>query len=163
MLYITHSYEEEGVIIYPSGVFDSKYTVDWLNNPLAKEIIKGIDNSEHVQDHIIMSPVFGAIPPRMLSTGCKGVLLLLNMPSGTKIRGERFGDNCFEWLSKVGEVKDIYITLHHYLDDYDIPMTAVMTNNGKTVHSSGDLNTEILCIAHGVDSGEIKRKLGMNV
>ncbi len=161
MLYITLGFNVEGKISNTSGYFNSKYKVDWLNNDLAKEIIKDIDNSIHVKDHVIESPVLGAIPPIWLSTGCKGLLILLNSPSGIILSGERFGDNCFKWLSKLGEQKDVYITLSHYLDEEDIPLTATITNNGKVVRSSGGINTEILCWECEVDSDEFRKDLNI--
>ncbi len=155
MLNIIIGREVEGKISYSSNYFNRKHTVDWLNNPLAKEIIKGIDNSVHIKDNLIESPVLGAIPPRMLSTGCKGVLILLNMPSGIIISGERFGDNCFPWLSRVGEEKDIYISLAHSLDDYDMQITAKIVNNGRIIHNSFELNREFLFVSQGFDSSQI--------
>lgn len=157
MLYITVGFDIEGKISNSSAYFDRHYTVDWLNNDMAKAIIKGIDNSDHIKDHVIESPVLGAIPPVWLSTGCKGCLILLNSPSGTIVSGERFGDNCFEWLSKIGETKDIYITIHHYLADYEIPLTATVTNINKVVHSSRELNHAILCVAFDLDIDEIQK------
>lgn len=148
MLYITLGFDIKGKISHPKGYFEENYTVDWLNNPLAKEIIKGIDKSEHIQDHIIVSPVLGGISPTMLSTGCKGTLILLNEPSGTLVSGERFGDNCFPWLSRIGEEKDIYITLHHYIEDEDMEIEAVVTNTGVKVTSGKELNNEIIRAAH---------------
>lgn len=99
-------------IYYVSEYFDATFEKEWFNSQLAKEIIKGIDDSEHIKDSYIESPVLGAISPRDLSSGCKGVLLLLNEDNIT-VCGERFGDNCFEYLFKVAELKDINITLSH--------------------------------------------------
>ncbi len=45
---------------------------------MAKQIIHEIDDSTYVTGEYIESPVFGAISPKDLSTGCKAVLILLN-------------------------------------------------------------------------------------
>lgn len=134
--------ESNDVIIYPGPWFDDDYEVSWLNNQMAKDIIMGIDKSEHVKDHLIISPVLGGISPQQLSTGCKATLYMLNNP-GTYIRGERFGDNCFYWLGKIGELQDIHITLCHYLDD-DVDLIATITNTGVVIHNSHELNKELL-------------------
>ncbi len=142
--------EANNVIIYPGSWFDVEYEASWLNNQMAKDIIMGIDKSEHISDHIIMSPVLGAITPRHLSTGCKATLYMLNNP-GTIIRGERFGDNCFYWLGKIGELQDIHITLCHYLDD-DVDLIATITNTNVVIHNSYELNGELVK-AHAKELG----------
>lgn len=126
---------------YVSQYFDAVYENSWFNNRLAKDIIKGIDNSEHIKDGYIESPVYGAISPRDLSSGCKGVLLLLNKPE-LMVCGERFGDNCFRWLFEIAKDRDIKITLSHYLRiDYDFEMRIV--NTGVVVHDLRELFGQI--------------------
>lgn len=143
MLYITVEMEEvKDKISSVSDYFDAVYEPEWLNSQLAKDIIKGIDLSTHIKDNIIESPVLGGISPVQLSSGCKGCLLLLN-EDDIIVSGERFGDNCFYWLGKIGKVKDIHITLHHYLRDYSIEMTACITNINKMIYNSKELCIEL--------------------
>lgn len=145
----------------PSDYFDANYENSWLNSPLAKEIIKGIDKSDHIKDSYIESPVLGAIPPHMLSGGCKGCLILLNEPD-VIIRGESFGDNCFPWLSRIGEEKDITITMHHFLNAFsstDFAMTARIVNSGKIIHSADEFSFEMLRICEERD--KIDREKGV--
>lgn len=99
----------------PSAYFDAVYEEDYLDSDLAKQIVKGIDLTEYIGDEVYKSPVFGMISPRDLSTGCKGVLLLL-AEDNIVIAGQRFGDNCLDWILKVAETKDIYITLNNVMD-----------------------------------------------
>lgn len=128
-------------IHYVSDYFNAEYDNSWFNSKIAKDIIKGIDDSEHIKDGYIESPVYGAISPKDLSSGCKGVLLLLNKPEIT-VCGERFGDNCFEWLFKVAENMDINITLSHFLKlDYTFEMKIV--NTGVIVHNRKELFEQI--------------------
>lgn len=128
----------EDKIWKPNVYFDAHYTKDWLNNQFAKDVILGIDKSVHIKDGYIDSPVLGVISPRELSTGCKGVLLLQNT-DGLILNGERFGDNCFPWLNKLGKMKDIHITLHHFIRDLSIEIDAIVTNFNKPVHSMYEL------------------------
>ena len=44
------------------------------------------------------------IPINPVRKTIKGCLILLNEPD-VIIRGESFGDNCFPWLSRIGEEK----------------------------------------------------------
>ncbi len=123
--------------------FEDVYEQDWFDSDLAKEIIKGIDKSEYIGGECIKSPVLGMIPPSMLSGGCKSCLLLLNEPEHV-VCGESFGDNCFPWLSKIGEKHDITITLHHFFRSTDIGIVARIINDGRVVHSLGEVNYAII-------------------
>lgn len=138
---------------YVSAYFDAEYDNSWLSTPLAKAIIQGIDQSTYIRDGVIESPVYGAISPRDLSSGCKGVLLLLNRPD-LVVCGERFGDNCFHWLFEVAKQQDITITLSHFLRiDYDFEMQIV--NTGALVHDRKELFEQIqICANRGVLSDD---------
>lgn len=56
-------------IHYVSDYFNAKYDNSWFSSQLAKDIIKGIDDSDHIKDGYIESPVYDAISPRELSSG----------------------------------------------------------------------------------------------
>lgn len=99
-------------IVYVSDYFDAMYEQCWFESDLAKQIIAGVDMSEYIKGEYIESPVLGGISPRDLSTGCKALLILLNMDN-VVVSGERMGDNCYPWLFKIAEVKDVTITLCH--------------------------------------------------
>jgi len=133
----------EDKIAYVSDYFDDSYDASWFESDLAKEVIRGIDKSEYIDGECIKSPVLGMIPPSYLSTGCKGCLILLNQPD-VIVSGERFGDNCFPWLSKIGEQMDITITMHHYLMDFDMPIRALVLNNNQVVSTAEELDAVIL-------------------
>lgn len=127
---------------YVSDYFDATYDTSWFETSLAKEIIKGIDDSEFIEGEYIKSPVYGGISPRDLSSGCKGVLLLLNMPE-LIVCGERFGDNCFKWLFEVAKQQDITITLSHYLKlSYSFDMCIL--NSNTVVHNRAELYNQIV-------------------
>lgn len=128
-------------IHYVSDYFDALYENTWFSSKLAKDIIKGIDDSTHIKDGYIESPVYGAISPTELSSGCKGALLLLNMPD-IIVCGERFGDNCFKWLFEIAKDREITITLSHFLRlDYSFDMRILNTN--EIVHNREELFRQI--------------------
>lgn len=132
---ITNKVEKE--ITNPSGYFDAEYEQSWFQSKLARDIVKGIDNTEYVSGEMFMSPVLGAIPPRDLSTGCKATLLLLN--ENVIVRGERFVDNCVPWLLKIGEIKECCITLNHVMNFPDYPWKVRIVNTGKIVANMREL------------------------
>lgn len=131
----------EGEITGPSGYFDANYEQDWFKSDLAREIVKGIDNTTYVSGEYFESPVLGAISPRDLSTGCKATLLLLN-ENNIIIRGERFGDNCAEWILKLAEEKDITITMNHYIK-FPQPFKIKCLNTNKILTNRIELIEEI--------------------
>lgn len=134
--------QAQGRIAYVSDYFNSVYTRDWLNHDLAKQIIKDIDHTEHVQDEFLMSPVLGGISPRDLSSGCKALLLLLNQPS-VVVSGERMGDNCVGWLLRIGQMQDITITLHHCMQ---FPETFQLwsVNSGRMIENKKEYLEELI-------------------
>lgn len=128
-----------------SGYFGAQYESSWFNSKLAKEIIKSIDNSDYIDGEYLKSPVLGSISPRDLSSGCKGVLLLLN-EANIVVRGERFGDNCAKWILKVAEIKDITITINHVLK-FPEPFKIRCLNTDKILTSYKDYINELVDIA----------------
>ena len=46
--------------------FDNVWEDEWLEDPLVKQMIKDVDNSEVISPHLIESPVLGPIGPRYL-------------------------------------------------------------------------------------------------
>lgn len=130
----------KGKISYVSDYFDAQYEQSWFQSPLAKEIIRDIDKSEYIKGEYIESPIFGGISPTDLSTGCKSLLLLLN-EDGAIVSGERMGDNCFKWVLRIAEEKDITITLNHGID-LEEPFEAISLNTGNRITNNLELFEE---------------------
>jgi len=112
--------------------FDALYTPDWINNDLAKFIIKGIDNSEVICDRVIKSPVIGMIPPEYLSHGCKNVLLAFfkEEMDGVYLDGSKMGDNCYPILIEAAKKSGI----------------SVRVRVGRLLRDPWDEETEILML-----------------
>ena len=91
MLYITFK-ENESVITNVDMFFDNNYEPEWLLDPFVKKIIHDIDKSDVLSENVISSPVFGSIPPRMLSGGAKALILMLK--ENKVIWATACGDNC---------------------------------------------------------------------
>lgn len=106
----------ESIIQTPATWFDTAYEVDWLNKDISKEIIKEIDNSQHIKDHLIESPILGAITPSMLSGGAKVLITMINNPN-LVVRMNSCGDNCMSTIGKLSKLYDMqgYV---EYVPDY---------------------------------------------
>lgn len=83
-------------------------------NPLTKDIIKAVDNSEVIDDKTIMSPIFGNMSPKKLSGGVR-TLLLIAFDKKKVFNASTCGDNCAEWILKIAEDRKVVINLHHLL------------------------------------------------
>jgi hypothetical protein len=102
--------EDEREIRYTDSYFNNNYQDEWMEDPLVREIIKEIDQSELIGTQIVMSPVLGAIPVTQISGGAKALILMLKS-SDLLIHGNSCGDNCAKWIAKIGDMKDIYVHL----------------------------------------------------
>ena len=99
---------------YVSQYFDEVYESEWFSDEFVKRIIRQIDKSEVVgvgSSINIYNDVLGNFPPQNLSSGCKGLILLLK--EDIAINGDRLGDNCMELLLEIAQNKDIFISLSH--------------------------------------------------
>lgn len=102
--------------IYNTEVyFKNKYKESWLLDPLAKEMIKSIDDSFVIGGNIIESPYLGMIPPTSLSGGVKTLILIQNEPK-TVFNASNCGDNCAKWLLELAKDKDITVNLNHIMN-----------------------------------------------
>ena len=54
----------KGSIHYVSEYFNAEYDNSWFNSKIAKDIIKGIDNSEHIKDGYIVTSLWCNITKR---------------------------------------------------------------------------------------------------
>ena len=105
----------EEAIYYPPAWFDNRYEDEWITDPLSREMIADVDKSVVLGSGIIDSPVLGKIPPLSLSGGVKTLMLIDHMPEQI-FNASTCGDNCAQWLLKIGKEKDITVNLRHLMD-----------------------------------------------
>ena len=127
--------EDEREIRYTDSYFNNNYQDEWLDDELVKQIIKDIDQSDVLNAQIVISPVLGAIPVTQISGGAKAVILMLKKPT-LLIHGNSCGDNCAEWISRIGKMQDIYVHLTYpmrFPDDVELTIidTGVKCNSYK--------------------------------
>lgn len=74
--------EIENAVFHPPTYFDNQYEDAWITNPLTVEMIRDIDKSEVISEHLIQSPVLGPISTKELSGGVKTLILMAFDESG---------------------------------------------------------------------------------
>lgn len=94
--------------------FDFEYEEEWLDDNLVRQMILDVDKSEVLDTGVVKSPVLGLIPPTEISGGVKALILMLK--TDDEIWATACGDNCSKWILKIAEIKDITISLEHFLD-----------------------------------------------
>ena len=77
-------------------------------------MIKDVDSSVVLGTGAIDSPVMGVIAPTALSGGVKTLILIDKVPDKV-FNASNCGDNCAEWLLKMGDVKDVTVNLRHIM------------------------------------------------
>jgi hypothetical protein len=132
-------YGEMPDAIYNTAVyFKNVYQDDWLTDPFAQRMIKGVDKSKVLDKHLIESKALGLIPPTELSGGVKTLLLIYNLPEKV-FNASTCGDNCAKYILMMAKKKDITINLHHIMDFGDGSFEIKILNNGQIVHSMKEL------------------------
>ena len=132
-------YGEMPDAIYNTAVyFKNVYQDDWLTDPFAQRMIKGVDKSKVLDKHLIESKALGLIPPTELSGGVKTLLLIYNQPEKV-FNASTCGDNCAKYILMMAKKKDITINLHHIMDFGDGSFEIMILNNGQIVHSMKEL------------------------
>lgn len=112
MLYISFYERQPHEIANPNNWITGKpvSAIKAFEYPIAKEIVKDIDGAIMYAPNNIESPYLGYINLSMLSTGVKN--LMIGYHTGRPIDGCRIGDNCWPWLIKLAETRDMYVSVY---------------------------------------------------
>lgn len=125
--------------IYNTSVyFNNTYKDSWITEPLTKDIIKAVDNSDVIDEKTILSPIFGNMSPKKLSGGVK-TLLLISFDRKNVFNASTCGDNCAEWILKIAKDRKVVINLHNLMDFGPEPFKAKILNTNKIVKNMTDL------------------------
>lgn len=108
--------EIENAVFHPPTYFDNQYEDAWITNSLTVEMIRDIDKSEVISEHLIQSPVLGPISTKELSGGVKTLILMAFDESGKIFNASLCGDNCAKWIVEIAKRKELTINLHHVMD-----------------------------------------------
>ena len=125
--------------IYNTNVyFNNTYKDNWMVNPLTKDMIKAVDNSDVIDEKTIMSPIFGNMSPKKLSGGVK-TLILIAFDKEKIFNASTCGDNCAEWILKIAEKRKVIINLHHLMDFGSKSFKAKILNINKIIKNMAEL------------------------
>lgn len=129
--------EMPDAIYNTAAYFNNTYQEDWLTTDFAREVIKGVDRSEIIDNQLIKSPVLGLIPPEQLSGGTKTLLLIKNCPDMV-FNASTCGDNCAKYILKIAKKRDVTINLYHIMR-FGKRLKAIILNDGAIVDSMEQL------------------------
>lgn len=114
-IWIGNGYPNE--LYSTSSYFDFNYKPDWITDEICRKMIKDIDNSIVIAENIIESPILGTIPQQWLSGGVKTLIGMYKDTNPNIVYNlSNCGDDCADWIIKIGEIKDITVTLHHCIE-----------------------------------------------
>lgn len=120
-------------IYHPPTYFDNQYEDEWLTDKTAIQMIRDVDHSEVISARLIDSPVLGPISPKELSGGVK-TLILIAYDTGNKVfNASACGDNCAQWLLRLGEQKKVTINLRHVMNFGNGPFQIKILNTDSIV------------------------------
>ena len=145
MLYISILNEPpEGQYVWNiNAYFRNKMFVEWMNDDLVREMVKDVDKTEVIRDGCLKSSVLGYISPEELSSGVKMLICLYKDPSFRYYRGALMGDNCYKWVLKIAEMKDIYIHLGYSPQQLPKEFTVTFTDSGLVTHTRKEFRSEL--------------------
>ena len=128
----------EDVIYNTSVYFKFNYDPQWFEDPEIVQMVKDVDDSTVLGNGAIDSPVLGVIAPVTLSGGLK-TLILIDKITDKVFNASNCGDNCAEWLLRIGSEKDVTVNLRHLMDFGSGKFEALILNTNEVVHSMDEL------------------------
>ena len=136
---------------YGPSYFKANYDPKWLEDPFVQEMIKDIDASDFVGGNLIQSRVLGPISPKELSGGLQTLVCIYENPDKV-FDATSCGQNCARWLLKIGEKKDVTVTLE-YLIEFDgmEPFEIMIENTGNIVKEGNEYAFAALDLLHEVE------------
>lgn len=142
MLIVNFGYNGDKLLRRIPSYFNEVYEKEWFSDPLVKDMVKDIDQSNVVADGVIDSPFLGLIPPTELSGGLKG-LLLMKFEESVKDRyfyGGQFGDNTLGYMLRIADESpyDIKLAVNHSLHFPDKFNKIYIENDKTTVDNIDD-------------------------
>jgi hypothetical protein len=130
---------DKSAVVDVDSYFNHVYNAEWFDDPFVKEMVKSIDNSEVVSRYCINSPIFGQIPPLMLSGGVKTCIMLYKLDDFVPDLIV-CGENCEKWLSEIFKMKE---TVKVIMSGYDLTFSGlwikgICENDGSVISNSED-------------------------
>lgn len=136
--------ESEKALRAPNNWFMNAFPREYLETPLAREIVQGIDKSVLESRNAVLSPYLGRVGIDKLSTGVRQTLIACFTDKVVDL--VHCGDNCLTYIKKRSVDKDIYVTTTRYVNLFSkkdtISVPVIIDNNGKLVNSIWEYDDE---------------------
>ena len=116
------------------------YEPEWFDDPLVKQMIKDIDDSNVVSYLSMENPLFGVHSFRELSAGVKTLIMLLKCPDDDTFPFwlTKCGDNCTTRICKIAKLVNKEAYLSHLMQFKDNDDTSYLRIVGDdTVYKTG--------------------------
>lgn len=136
-------YRPDDMIHNVDNYFDNMYEDEWMADPFVREMVLAVDNTEIVSSTAANSPIFGIMPISQLSGGVKALILLLKQDR--PIWGPACGDNCTEFMIRIGEMRDCTLYVGNYMQfprDFD----ALCIDVNEVTHTAQEFDD--MCLRH---------------
>lgn len=123
----------------PDAMFDHQFDAEWFDDDIVKQMVLDIDKTVVQSRFCMMSPVFGQIPPRMLSGGVKA-LILLYKTDWYYTDLINYGENCEDWLVWIFNHKDLVkVSCSGFdLTFWDKDIRGICENDGSMIRNCDD-------------------------
>lgn len=135
--------DSEKYIYNPDHFFNNIYEDEWITDPISRQMIRDIDGSEVVGPRVIDSPFLGMIPTERLSGSVK-TLILMKHDSYHIFNASACGEDCDQWILKIGQEKDLTIRLGYLMDFGKEGFEIEVANIHQIVHSMKELIEAVL-------------------
>lgn len=105
---------EKEDVLYGPAWFRFNYKEKWFEDPFIFNMMKDIDKSCYKGGQLILSEMYGPIPPERLSGGLKTLICIYKRPD-LMFNATSCGENCAKWLLEIGRRIDISVNLRYYM------------------------------------------------
>lgn len=122
--------------------FDNNYDSEWFEDDIVKRIVYDIDKTVIKSKNCLESSVLGQIPPTYLSWGTKALILMYKID--LVVDATACGENCTDWIIRLGDMIDVDIDLNYYMPLKPNENGILIVNSGNVVTTVYDFNKEAL-------------------
>ena len=128
--------------------FNVKFKPDWFEDDNVKQMVLDIDKTEVISPYCMKSPILGPIPPQYLSGGVKALILMLK--TDKMVDATACGENCEEWLIRIGDIKDVSVDLNYSWRITPGKNGIYIENDGTIAYTHRDFLNKIIRYKGGV-------------
>lgn len=130
MLKIKFNVPDNETFGHPNRRFPFRYEDSWFDDPIVRQIVKDIENGEVISANAIKVEPYGVINCTQLSSTCRNLILAYELDD-VLINATYCGDSAGAWLMRLGDMKDVSISLNYPLDFPEGIRALILNDNSK--------------------------------